>query len=116
MLSMIVVVLTVLVVRVFVSLDAVLVVTFTAVVVAVLILGAAFAVVAFALVVVGLVVMLVAGLTLSWVGLNSCVVETCRSRSQTVWQIFSWLVAKNGSRQPRRTKTEVATDWDDGRR
>jgi hypothetical protein len=65
MLSVIVVVLTVLVVCVFVSLDAVLVVTFTAVVVAVFVLGAAFAVVAFALVVVRLVVMLVAGLTLS---------------------------------------------------
>jgi len=35
---------------------------------AVFVLGAAFAVVAFALVVVGLMVMLVAGLTLSWVG------------------------------------------------
>ena len=116
MLGVIVVVLTVLVARVFVSLDAMLVVTFTAVVVAVFILGAAFAVVAFALVAVGLVVMLVAGLTLSWVGLNSCMVETCHSRSQTIWQIFSWLVTKNSSRQPRHTKTEVATDWDDSRR
>ena len=115
-LSVIVIVLAVLVVHVFVSLDMVLVVTFTAVVVAVFVLGAAFAVVAFALVVVGLMVMLVAGLTLSWVGLNNCVVETCRSRSQTVWEIFSQLVAKIGSRQPRRAKTEVATDWDDSKR
>jgi hypothetical protein len=115
-LSVIVIVLAVLVVHVFVSLDAVLVVTFTAVVVAVFVLGAAFAVVAFVLVVVGLMVMLVAGLTLSWVGLNNCVVKTCRSRSQTVWEIFSWLVAKIGSRQPRRAKTEVATDWDDSGR
>src|SRR5882762_3780281 len=113
-LSVIVIVLAALVVHVFVSLDAVLVVT--AVVVAVFVSGAVFAVVAFALVVVGLMVMLVAGLTLSWVGLNNCVVETCRSRSQTIWEIFSRLVAKIGSRQPRHAKTEVATDWDDSRR
>ena len=59
--------------------------------------------------------MLVAGLTLSWVGEDGCLVGTCHSRSLTIRENFSHLVAKIGSRQPRRANTEVATDWDSSR-
>jgi hypothetical protein len=61
-------------------------------------------------------VILVVGLTLSWVGVDRCADGVCCSRSLTVRESFSHLVAKIGSRQPRRAKTEVATDWDDSRR